>query len=113
MAPEVLAVVVALVRLPFLLLPLSPDEGGYLLVASQWAPGSSTYGDYFVDRPPLLMGLFGLADALGGAVPLRLLGLLAAVARGAARRSARRMAACGDRGGLPVDPALRRDAGRR
>ena len=66
-----------LVRLPFLLLPLSPDEGGYLLVASQWAPGSSTYGAYFVDRPPLLMGLFGLVDALGGAVPLRLLGLLA------------------------------------
>jgi hypothetical protein len=80
MAPEVLAVVVALVRLPFLLLPLSPDEGGYLLVASQWSPGSSTYGAYFVDRPPLLMGLFGLADALGGAIPLRLLGLLAVVA---------------------------------
>ncbi|MEP9361630.1 hypothetical protein ABLE68_01605 [Nocardioides sp. CN2-186] len=74
-----LAVATALVRLPFLALPLSPDEGGYLLVASQWSAGPSTYGAYFVDRPPLLMGLFGLADATGGAVPLRLLGILAAV----------------------------------
>lgn len=80
LAPGILALAAAVVRVPFLLLPLSPDEGGYLLVASQWSPGSSTYGAYFVDRPPLLMGLFGLADALGGAVPLRLLGLLAVVA---------------------------------
>jgi hypothetical protein len=35
------------------------------------------YGAYFVDRPPLLIGLYGLADDLGGAVPLRLLGVVA------------------------------------
>jgi hypothetical protein len=57
--------------------PLSPDEGGFLLVAGQWAPGSSLYGDYWVDRPPLLIALFGLA---GGPVGLRLLGLVAVVA---------------------------------
>ncbi len=70
---------VALVRLPFLTTPLSPDEGGFFMVAAQWRPGSSLYGDYFVDRPPLLMGLFALADAAGGTVPLRLLGVLAVV----------------------------------
>ncbi|WP_343908717.1 hypothetical protein [Nocardioides aquiterrae] len=70
----------ALVRLPFLTQPLSPDEGGYLLVASQWSAGRSLYGAYFVDRPPLLIGLYWLADELGGAVPLRMLGLVAVVA---------------------------------
>jgi hypothetical protein len=77
--PGLIAVVAALVRLPFATRPLSPDEGGYLLVASQWSPGSSVYGSYFVDRPPLLIALFGLADELGGALPLRLLGLTAVV----------------------------------
>ena len=41
--------------MPFLARPLSPDEGGFLLVASQWEPGTSLYGHYWVDRPPLLM----------------------------------------------------------
>ena len=77
--PGLIAVAAALVRLPFATQPLSPDEGGYLLVASQWSPGSSVYGSYFVDRPPLLIALFGLADELGGAVPLRVLGLTAVV----------------------------------
>lgn len=80
LVPGILALAAAVVRLPFLNLPLSPDEGGYLLVASQWSSGSSTYGGYFVDRPPLLVGLFGVADELGGVIPLRLLGLLAVVA---------------------------------
>jgi hypothetical protein len=77
--PALIAGMAAVVRLPFLTRPLSPDEGGYLLVASQWSPGSSLYGAYFVDRPPLLIAVFGLADELGGAVPLRLLGLVAVV----------------------------------
>lgn len=59
--------------------PLSPDEGGFLLVAAQWHPGTSLYGDYWVDRPPLLITLFQLADLAGGAVALRLLGMLAVV----------------------------------
>ncbi|MBZ5737178.1 hypothetical protein [Nocardioides mangrovi] len=78
--PALLAAGAGLARLPFLGMPLAPDEGGYLVVADQWHPGTSTYGDYFVDRPPLLIGLFRLADLLGGAVPLRLIGIVAVVA---------------------------------
>ncbi len=60
---------------------LSPDEGGLLLLASQWSPGSSLYGDYFVDRPPGLIALFALADLLGGSAwAVRLLGVAAVVA---------------------------------
>ncbi|HEU5037796.1 MAG TPA: hypothetical protein VFT70_12380 [Nocardioides sp.] len=65
--------------LPVLGRPLSNDEGGFLLVASQWGPGTSLYGDYWVDRPPLLIGLFQLADLGGGAIALRLLGMVAVV----------------------------------
>ena len=63
-----MAVGVCLGWLPFVGRSLSPDEGGLLTVAGQWAPGSSLYGDYWVDRPPLLIGLFALADGLGGVV---------------------------------------------
>ena len=70
----------AAIRLPFLARPLSSDEGGLLMVAAQWHPGTSLYGDYWVDRPPLLIALFRLADAGGGTVALRVLGLAAAVA---------------------------------
>ncbi len=65
----------ALLRLPFLTVPLSSDEGGFLMVADQWhAGGSSLYGDQWVDRPPLLLLIFKLADVLGGsAVVVRLL----------------------------------------
>ena len=66
--------------LPFVGRSLSPDEGGFLLVASQWSEGSSLYGDYWVDRPPVLIGLFALADGLGDPWALRLLGCVAVVA---------------------------------
>lgn len=66
------------IRLPFLAEPLSADEGGFLMVAGQWRPGDSLYGDYWVDRPPLLFVLFGMAEAAGGMVPLRVLGAVAA-----------------------------------
>ena len=68
-------------RLPFVAAPLSPDEGGFLVLARQWhvaGPGGSLYGSYWVDRPPLLVATFQLADALGGLTALRLLGALAA-----------------------------------
>ncbi|GAB3263580.1 hypothetical protein [Nocardioides dilutus] len=71
-APLALAALVG--WLPFLWRPLSPDEGGYLIIASQWGPGSSLYGDYWVDRPPVLIGLFALADGIGDPWALRLLG---------------------------------------
>ena len=74
-----LAAAAVLCWLPFLGRTPSPDEGGLLTVAGQWAPGSSLYGDYWVDRPPLLIGLFALADGLGGALALRVMGLVAVV----------------------------------
>jgi hypothetical protein len=61
--------------------PATPDEGGFLAVASQWhVGGSSLYGSYWVDRPPLLIGIFRLADLLGGLVALRVIGALLAAA---------------------------------
>ena len=75
-----IAVVTGALRLPLVARPLSSDEGGFLMVAAQWHPGTSLYGDYWVDRPPLLITLFRLADLAGGAVPLRLLGIVAVVA---------------------------------
>src|SRR4051812_14704608 len=75
----VMAAGVCLGWLPFAGRSLSPDEAGYLIVGGQWADGSSLYGDYWVDRPPGLIALFQIADALGGTVPLRLIGALAAV----------------------------------
>lgn len=76
---------VALARLPFIRSPLSPDEGGFLLVASQWSPGTSLYGNYWVDRPPLLVAFFAVADqwgrlGIGPAVALRALGIGLAMA---------------------------------
>ncbi len=44
-----------------------------MLVASQWTPGSSLYGDYWVDRPPLLIDFFDVADHPGGATALGLM----------------------------------------
>ena len=71
-----------LLRLPFLGAPMSPDEGGFLVVAGGWHRGTSLYGDLWVDRPPLLLALFRVADLLGGQAHaltvLRLLGCLAA-----------------------------------
>lgn len=75
----VVAATVAL-RLPLLGSPPSRDEAGYLMVASQLGPGSSVYGDYWVDRPPLLLAFFAVADRLGGADALRAMGLLVVAA---------------------------------
>jgi hypothetical protein len=66
-----------LLRLPYLNRPLSPDESGFLMVARQWHPGASLYGDFWVDRPPLLVAIFQAADLAGGAVGLRVIGALA------------------------------------
>lgn len=68
-----------LLRLPFVGTPLSSDEAGFLRIAAQWAPGRSLYGDYWVDRPPLIIGLFQVANLLGGAVGLRVVGIVALV----------------------------------
>lgn len=75
-----LALLAGAAWVPFIAAPLSPDEGGFLLVASQWEPGTSLYGHYWVDRPPLLLSIFDLASHLGGAVGLRLIGIAAVLA---------------------------------
>jgi len=71
-----------LLRLPFVGAPLSPDEGGFLLVAGAWHRGTSLYGDLWVDRPPLLLAIFRVADLLGGqahaVTVLRVLGCVVA-----------------------------------
>lgn len=69
-----IALIAVTVRLPFVTQRLGSDEGGFLLVASQWSPGTSLYGNYWVDRPPLLLDFFALAGHLGGTIALRLLG---------------------------------------
>ena len=68
-------------RLPLIGAPMLSDEGGFLMLASQWHHGSSLYGNYWVDRPPLLISIFGIADQLGGSLEaLRLVGTAAALA---------------------------------
>lgn len=73
--------VALLLRFEGLLWPLKPDESGFLLVSRSWHPQpESLYGFFFVDRPPVLIGLFRLADVIGGQyaprVPAALLVLL-------------------------------------
>jgi hypothetical protein len=80
-------------RLTVLRVPLTPDEAGFLMVAGQWRPGQSLYGDYWVDRPPLLIDFYELAAASGGASALRLIGLLVAAVAVIAGASAGRRAA--------------------
>ena len=76
----VIAAVAVLARVPFLASDPSRDEAGFLLVGQQWhSGGTSLYGSYWVDRPPLLVTIFRVAAQLGGLVPLRLIGCLATV----------------------------------
>src|SRR3954447_13795399 len=81
---------VVLERLMFLWQPLQPDEGGYLLAArNRHTGGEFIYGDYLVDRPPLLMLIFRLAAFFEWDRAIRVLsipfavGLVVATARAA------------------------------
>ncbi|MDX6524563.1 MAG: hypothetical protein QOI43_74 [Gaiellales bacterium] len=61
-----IALVAVLVRLRFLDVPLSVDEGGYAAVAHFWAGGSRLYRDVWVDRPQGLLLLYrGAFDIFG------------------------------------------------
>ena len=111
----ILALTTVVLRLALLGAPLSADESGFLEVARHWqSGGGSLYGPYFVDRPPLLLELFRVADVLGGVVAWRLIGTLAAavtvVCVGmATRRLAGSRAGCWGAlaaGALMVSPAL-------
>lgn len=83
-----------LFRLPGLTRPIRADEAGFVLVARAWAPSpDSVYGTYFVDRPPLLIALFELSDAVGGPSFIRLVGALACAALVLAAAAVARLAA--------------------
>ena len=78
-----------------LLWPLRPDEAGFLLVARAWDPQpDAVFHPYFVDRPPSLIALVRLVDAVGGPYFLRVVGALgcgvaALLAAGVVRELAR------------------------
>lgn len=65
-----------IVRLLFLGQPAGRDEAGFLLVGAGWDHGTSLYGAFWVDRPPLLIWIMELAGSLS---TLRLWGLGASV----------------------------------
>ena len=70
-----------LVRLLGLTRPVRADEAGFELVGRSWHPSAdSVYGGYFVDRPPPLIALFKVSDAVGGPLFIRVLGALACAA---------------------------------
>jgi 4-amino-4-deoxy-L-arabinose transferase-like glycosyltransferase len=67
-APAALAAALGgalLLRLPFLGLPLTADEGGYAEVARLWQHGHRLYGGLFVDRPQGLLLVYRLLLDLG------------------------------------------------
>jgi hypothetical protein len=74
-----MALAVAL-RLPFVHRIAFPDEAGLLIVAHNWHEGGANlYGTVFVDRPPLLLLFYQVANLLGGLHAARMMGLVAAV----------------------------------
>jgi hypothetical protein len=74
-----LAALAVVLRFPSLLWPLMPDESGFTLVARQWHPAADNmYGTYWVDRPPVLIALFKVADWLVGPYGPRVAGCLLA-----------------------------------
>jgi hypothetical protein len=80
-AVGVAALLAVALRAPFFGTPLGLDEGGLAFVAEHWMRhGTSVYGDQWLDRPPLLVLVVGVAVAAGGAAGMRALGALAAVA---------------------------------
>lgn len=77
MAVGAAAVVAVLGRAGGLLWPLRPDEAGYLMVARDWSPApDALLHPYFVDRPPSLLLLFRVSDAIGGPYFLRFVAAL-------------------------------------
>lgn len=90
-AVVVAALVAAVARIPGALWPVRPDEAGFTLVARSWHPRpDSMFGHYWVDRPPLLIALVRVSDAVGGPLFLRFVaaigcGVLVLVAAATAR----------------------------
>jgi len=70
-----------LLRAPWLGTPLGNDEGGLAFIAGAGRGGGPfMYGDYFIDRPPLLLAVFRLAAETSGTATVRTIGVLAALA---------------------------------
>ena len=66
-------------RLHFLLVPLTTDEGGYAAIARLWGQGHRLYGDVaWVDRPQGLVLLYRLAGLRDGTAGVRTLAIVAA-----------------------------------
>jgi 4-amino-4-deoxy-L-arabinose transferase-like glycosyltransferase len=83
-----------LLRLPGLTRPVRADEAGLVLVARGWNPmPDSVYGAFFVDRPPLLVAVFKLSDAVGGPLFIRVIGALACAGLVLAAAAVARLAA--------------------
>jgi hypothetical protein len=77
----VAAVLACLLRLVGLLRPVRADEAGFELVGRAWDPSAhSVYGAYFVDKPPPLIALFKVSDAVGGPLFIRVVGAVACAA---------------------------------
>lgn len=104
-AVPVIALATVGLRLLGLAAPLGADESGFTLVGRHWHPQpDSVYGPYFVDRSPLLVAVYAVADSLGGPRVVRVAGaigcgVLVLVAAATARlvagpRSARWTALC-------------------
>jgi hypothetical protein len=71
--------VAAALRVPFLGVPLDPDEGGYAHLALRWAAGEQLYSDLWVDRPQgLLLAYRGVVAVAPTPTGLRLAAALAA-----------------------------------
>ena len=60
-----LALLGALLRVPFLDAPLTSDEGGYAEIARLWARGHGLYGGNWVDRPQGLLIVFRVLGSVG------------------------------------------------
>lgn len=70
-----------LLRAPWLGTPLGNDEGGLAFIAGAGRGGGPfMYGEYFIDRPPLLLAVFRLAAEMSGTATVRTIGVLAALA---------------------------------
>ena len=66
-------------RAPWFDAPLGRDEAGVSMVARAWHQSHPfPYGPYFLDRPPLLVLAYRLANDAGGATGVRVLGMIAA-----------------------------------
>ncbi len=73
------ALVAILLRLHFLAVPLTTDEGGYAAIARLWSHGERLYGPVaWVDRPQGLMLAYRLGGLVSGTTGVRLLAIAAA-----------------------------------